>query len=111
MFLLLGSGNRDESVASDGEAFDIERTDGRQYLTFSAGAHYCLGQSLAKLELNTFFRRLVARYPNLELRDGYVPDYRVNAFHRGPNSLPVELGPEPLVAGAGAGAGVERRER
>ncbi|MBP2384630.1 cytochrome P450 [Paeniglutamicibacter kerguelensis] len=102
MFLLLGSGNRDESVVSDGELFDIERTDGRQYLTFSAGAHYCLGQSLAKLELNTFFRRLVARYPQLELREGYVPDYRVNAFHRGPNSLPVELGPEPLVAGAGA---------
>lgn len=104
MFLLLGSGNRDESMVSHGEEFDIERTDGRQYVTFSAGAHYCLGQSLAKLELNTFFRGLVTRFPNLQLQEGFVPDYRVNAFHRGPNSLPVELGQESLTAGAGAGA-------
>lgn len=104
MFLLLGSGNHDESVVSDGDSFDIERSDGRHYVTFSAGAHYCLGQSLAKLELNTFFGRLARRYPNLQLREGFVPGYRVNAFHRGPNSLQVELGAERLGAGAGAGA-------
>jgi len=92
LLLLLASGNRDESKVTDGESFDIERTDGRQYVTFSAGAHYCLGQSLAKLELNTFLQRVAARYPQLELRQGFVPDYRVNAFHRGPNSLPVKLG-------------------
>lgn len=101
IFLLLGSGNRDESVVSDGESFDIERNDGRHYLTFSAGAHYCLGQSLAKLELNTYFRRLVTRYPQLQLREGFEPGYRVNAFHRGPDSLPVELGSARLHAAGG----------
>ncbi|WP_406385157.1 cytochrome P450 [Streptomyces sp. NBC_01618] len=93
LLLLLGSGNRDEAKVSNGETFDLERTDGRQYVTFSAGAHYCLGQPLAKLELNTFLQRVVAKYPQLKLGDGFVPEYRVNAFHRGPKSLPVELVP------------------
>ena len=91
LLLMLGSGNRDESKVQNGEVFDIGRTDGRQYITFSAGAHYCLGQNLARLELNTFLQRIVARYPRLTLQEGFVPAYRVNAFHRGPMSLPVKL--------------------
>lgn len=92
ILMFLGSGNHDEDIVSDGEEFDIHRSDGGQYLTFGAGRHYCLGQSLAKLELNVMTERLTERYPNLQLVEGVEPTFRLNIIHRGPDSLPVELG-------------------
>jgi len=55
------SANRDEDVFPDPSAFDIGR-DPNPHITFGAGPHFCLGASLARLEiritLETVFRRL-----------------------------------------------------
>lgn len=55
-------GNRDPAVHTDPDQLDIGRPTLRQHLGFGHGIHRCLGQSLARLELeialNTLFRRL-----------------------------------------------------
>ncbi|MEV0264681.1 cytochrome P450 [Streptomyces sp. NPDC050617] len=58
------SANRDERRFPDPDRFDIARTD-NAHLTFGHGAHYCLGASLARIELRTALGMLVARFPRL----------------------------------------------
>jgi cytochrome P450 len=63
---LFASGNRDPSVFSDPERFDVSRPLAN-HLTFGAGVHHCLGAQLARLELQEAFRGLVARVPEIRL--------------------------------------------
>lgn len=56
--------NCDREVFTDPERFDIARTD-NPHLTFGHGAHYCPGAPLARIELQTLFTMLPARFPTL----------------------------------------------
>jgi cholest-4-en-3-one 26-monooxygenase len=56
------SANRDEEVFDNPFTFDIRRTP-NEHLSFASGTHYCLGASLARLELRLFFEALVRRVP------------------------------------------------
>jgi cytochrome P450 len=47
----LAIANRDPRVLSDADAFDPERTGGERHLAFGRGAHICLGQFLARANL------------------------------------------------------------
>lgn len=60
------SGNRDESVFPDPEKLDVCRT-ARQHIAFGYGIHQCLGQSLARVELEVSYSTLLRRIPALEL--------------------------------------------
>lgn len=66
LFLSLASANRDESVFVDSDSIDIDRDNGAQ-LAFGYGIHQCLGQVLARIELQVMFEVLLARLPRLEL--------------------------------------------
>jgi pentalenic acid synthase len=57
--------NRDPNAFPDPEIFDIRR-DAGGHVAFAFGVHQCLGQSLARLELQIVFDRL-GRIPNLRL--------------------------------------------
>ncbi len=63
--------NRDPAVYADPYTFDIYRTRGtqaaagRQHLTFGFGIHQCLGQNLARMELEVAFSVLFDRIPGL----------------------------------------------
>jgi pentalenic acid synthase len=65
--------NRDPSVYSDPYTFDIDRVaktpglSGRQHLTFGYGIHQCLGQNLARLELEVAFAVLFRQVPGMRL--------------------------------------------
>jgi pentalenic acid synthase len=50
---------------------DIERND-RGHISFGAGVHSCLGQNLARAELNLAFEQLLTRIPTLRVAD--LPD-------------------------------------
>jgi cytochrome P450 family 142 subfamily A polypeptide 1 len=64
LLLLYPSANRDESVFTDPFRFDVGR-DPNPHLAFGFGAHFCLGASLARLELRVLFEELLAGLPPL----------------------------------------------
>ncbi|MGJ4942078.1 cytochrome P450 [Bradyrhizobium sp. HKCCYLS1011] len=59
---------RDERVYKDPDVFDIHRTDHvRLHPVFGAGPHRCLGEALARAELEEGLAALAARVPDLEM--------------------------------------------
>jgi cytochrome P450 len=62
-------GNRDERVYPGAGVLDLRR-DASQHLTFGFGAHQCVGQVLARLELQVVFATLFRRIPTLALAVG-----------------------------------------
>ncbi|MEU4229697.1 cytochrome P450 [Nonomuraea sp. NPDC026600] len=84
------SANRDTSVFPDAEVFDIGR-DPNPHIGFGGGgAHFCLGNHLAKLELRVLFEQLARRYPRLR-QTGEARRLRSN-FINGIKELPVVMG-------------------
>ncbi|MCX2181119.1 cytochrome P450 [Streptomyces sp. SKN60] len=63
---LSASGNHDEAVFAEPERLDFTR-GGKHHLAFGHGIHQCIGQHLAKLELEVVFNALLARVPGLKL--------------------------------------------
>lgn len=63
--LLYLSGNRDEDVYEDPFSFKVDREPNR-HVAFGYGAHVCLGQHLAKMEIKAFFAELLKRLDHIE---------------------------------------------
>jgi cytochrome P450 len=84
--------NRDEEVFADPQAFDVGRTP-NDHLAFGIGEHYCLGASLARLQLTSIFRELITRLPDMAF-DGPVKRLRSN-FIDGIKEMLVRFTPEP----------------
>ncbi len=61
-----GSANRDASVFDRADEFDITRKP-NPHLAFGHGVHYCLGATLARLELRVFFEELLPRFSSVEV--------------------------------------------
>lgn len=80
--------NRDEEAFPNPDAFDVGRTP-NDHLSFGIGEHFCLGASLARLELRIFFEELLRRYPHIE-QSGKVRRLRSN-FINGYKELPVRF--------------------
>lgn len=84
--LLYISGNRDEEIWPDPFKFDVSRENNR-HVAFGYGAHVCLGQHLAKMEIRAFFKELLGRLDTIETTG---PAKRVQAtFVSGLKTLPV----------------------
>ncbi|MGN9840681.1 cytochrome P450 [Nonomuraea sp. H19] len=65
--LLPGAANRDERVYPDPDVFDIRRPQPEPHLSFGYGPRFCIGASLARVELIAVFSRLFQRFPTLRL--------------------------------------------
>ena len=92
LVLLYPSANRDEDVFPEPMRFDIRRTP-NEHLAFGYGAHFCLGASLARLELRVFFEELLARLPDLRLATEAPLERRISNFISGLEAMPVTVGP------------------
>ncbi|WP_217637714.1 cytochrome P450 [Actinopolyspora saharensis] len=62
----MAAANRDESVFDNAEDMTLGRSP-NPHLAFGVGAHSCLGQALARTELQTVLEVLLRRLPSLEL--------------------------------------------
>lgn len=90
VLLMYGSANRDEAVFREPQRFDVTR-DPNPHLAFGFGTHFCMGASLARLELRVVFEELLRRTSELRLAGTAEPRWVPNAFTRGLESLPVEF--------------------
>lgn len=99
VLLLYPSANRDEEVFENPFEFDITR-DPNDHLAFGGfGTHYCLGKSLARLELQVMFEQLFKRLPDLELVSGVEPSYRPANFVSGYEEMRVRFTPTAPLRG------------
>jgi cytochrome P450 len=62
----LPAGNWDTEFVDHPESFDIERNT-RGHLGFGYGVHQCIGQNLARVEMQVAFATLARRLPSLKL--------------------------------------------
>ena len=92
VLLMYGSANRDESVFTRPGDFDVTRDPGG-HIAFGLGAHFCLGASLARLELQIFFEEFIARVGAASWADDQGPRILRNAFVRGVTAFPIALSP------------------
>lgn len=90
LMLSLASANRDPEQFTDPETFDIGRKNSRTHLSFGKGAHFCMGQHLARVEARVVIEMLVSRLPGLRLSDEQQWSFPPNISFRGPKKLQVE---------------------
>ena len=86
LMLCYASGNRDEEVFEEPDRFRSDRKPNR-HVAFGYGAHLCLGQYLAKLEMRILFEELLPHLKSLSL-DGEVKMTQAY-FVSGPKKLPI----------------------
>ncbi|MET9764279.1 cytochrome P450 [Streptomyces sp. NPDC006372] len=86
----VASANRDPEQFPDGDTFDITRRNAQHHIAFGYGVHQCLGQSLARAELEISLNTLLARFPELRLAVEFedVP-FRRDMLVYGCHELPV----------------------
>lgn len=97
VLLLYPSANRDEEVFADPFTFDVGRTP-NDHIAFGNGPHFCLGNSLARLELKVMFEQLLKRLPDIEPVEDAEPGHRPANFVSGYESLKVRFTPAPKIA-------------
>ncbi len=85
----LGAANHDPAMFDEPHALRLDRPNANRHVAFSAGIHYCLGASLAKLEAQVAIGSLIRRFPGLDLAG--EPRWRDRLAIRGVDRLPLAL--------------------
>lgn len=83
------SGNRDETVFTDPDRFDLSRPRSQHVAFGGGGVHFCLGSVVARAQMAALFREVLTRLPRLEVGE---PDYLFSDFIHGVESLPARIG-------------------
>ncbi len=91
VLLLYGSGNRDErQFGPDAAELDVTRKP-RNILTFSHGAHHCLGAAAARMQSRVALTELLARCPDFEVDESGIV-WAGGSYVRRPLSVPITVG-------------------
>jgi len=89
VLLMYISANRDERVFDEADRFDVARTP-NPHLAFGHSAHFCLGASLARIEIRIMIEEILKAFPRIRPADPDAPVARTrSSFIRGIPSLPV----------------------
>ncbi|MGH8993568.1 MAG: cytochrome P450 [Acidimicrobiia bacterium] len=90
LLMLLGSANHDEAVFDRPHELDLDRPNAREHLSFGFGIHFCLGATLARMEVRTALEVLAERLPGLRLTQPQEIEFPANLSFRGPSRLLIE---------------------
>ena len=91
VLLLYGSANRDERAYGPGAAdLDVTRRP-RNILTFSHGAHHCLGAAAARMQSRVALTELLARCPDFEVDEAGIV-WAGGNYVRRPLAVPIRIG-------------------
>lgn len=90
ILLLIGAANRDERrFGANSDEFDVTRAP-RQHLTFGVGAHYCLGNALARIEGRIALDEIMNRFPDWEVDLDHAV-FSSSSVVRGWDSMPARV--------------------
>src|SRR5690606_7558772 len=81
--------NRDPRHFKDPYKFDITRQFDTKHISFGYGSHFCLGASLARMELRVSLTEFISRAKNLRLDPDSPPVWVSSSFVRGPKKTQV----------------------
>jgi cytochrome P450 len=99
VMFLYGSGNRDErQYGDDAGELDVTRKP-RNILSFSHGAHHCLGAAAARMQSRVALTELMSRIPDFEVDEDAIV-WAGGSYVRRPLSVPVTVGRRAVRAGA-----------
>jgi len=93
VLMIYQSANRDEDVFDEPDRLRIDR-DPNEHLAFGIGTHFCLGASLARLELRVLFEELIRRLPDLRLAPGAHAERLSSLLVRGIARMPMVFTPQ-----------------
>ncbi len=83
------SGNRDETVIDNPNAFIIDRERPRHHLSFGFGIHRCVGNRLAEMQLRIVWEEVLKRFPRIDVVG--EPTRVYSSFVKGYDTLPVVI--------------------
>ena len=83
------SGNRDDEVIDNPNAYIIDRPRPRQHLSFGFGIHRCVGNRLAELQLTILWEEILKRFPEIQVVE--EPKRVPSAFVRGYETMNVVI--------------------
>lgn len=91
LVLMYPAANRDPDHFDNAESLDVTRHP-NHHIAFGFGTHFCLGSSLARLEIKLFMEELLRRVDSLSVVDGSIEEMP-NAFVYGLRSAQMQLNP------------------
>jgi cytochrome P450 len=83
------SGNRDETVVENPNAYIIDRERSRQHLSFGFGVHRCVGNRVAEMQLTIIWEEILKRFPRIDVVEEPARTY--SSFVHGFESMQVVI--------------------
>jgi cytochrome P450 len=85
-----GAANRDSAAFEDPDVLDLGRAP-NPHLAFGAGPHVCLGQHIARIEIDAMLSEVLRRMEDFELAG--EPEWLASNFISGPRTMPLRFRP------------------
>jgi cytochrome P450 len=88
--MYFGAANRDPEAFDQPDTLDLARTP-NEHVAFGGGPHVCLGQHLARIEIDAILIEVLTRMRDLEIPA--PPVWLASTFISGPKTMPVRFTP------------------
>jgi cytochrome P450 len=92
--MYFGAANRDPRKFDDPDRLDLSRTP-NEHIAFGGGPHVCLGQHLARIEIDAILLEVLTRMRDFEIPA--PPQWLASTFISGPKAMPVRFRPGPRI--------------
>jgi len=88
--MYFGAANRDKEKFERPDVLDLSRAP-NEHIAFGTGPHGCLGQHIARIEIDAILEEVLTRMKGFELTD--TPEWQHSNFISGPKRMPVRFQP------------------